>query len=151
VNIGELLLDNGASSNCINELTCTYIQGFWKTHGPIPSGNNLNEWPVQNLTLGTIGYTGLELLSILNKPAGGNGLIAFAHQLIAAKLNIANGADGSVIAITITDADTLIGALVAPPVGSGYLNPAVTCGLNTLLTAYNEGASGPGYCSPVPA
>ncbi len=71
---------------------CTYTQGFWKNHGPNPSGNNQNEWPVTSLTLGSVSYSDLELESILNTPVGGNGLISLAHQLIAAKLNVANGA-----------------------------------------------------------
>ena len=125
---------------------CTLTQGYWKTHGPIPTGNNQNEWPVNSLTLGTVAYTDLELLSILNKPAAGNGLIALAHQLIAVKLNIANGADGSSVAAAVAAADALIGGLVVPPVGSGFLHPSATRGLTTTLTSYNEGAIGPGHC-----
>ncbi len=125
---------------------CTFTQGYWKTHGPIPTGNNQNEWPVTGLTLGTVAYTDLELLSILNKPAAGNGLIALAHQLIAAKLNVANGADGSAVAAAVDAADALIGNLVIPPVGGGSLHPSVTSGLTTTLTSYNEGAIGPGHC-----
>ena len=34
-----------------------------------------------------------QLLAILNEPARGNGLVILAHQLIAAELNIAQGAD----------------------------------------------------------
>jgi hypothetical protein len=125
---------------------CTLTQGYWKTHGPIPTGNNSNEWPVTSLTLGTVDYTDLQLQSILDTPAAGNGLIALAHQLIAAKLNIANGADDSAVASDIAAADALIGSLVIPPLGSGYLNPGVTSGLTTALTNYNEGATGPGHC-----
>ncbi|HXU65209.1 MAG TPA: hypothetical protein VN962_26095, partial [Polyangia bacterium] len=77
---------------------CTFTQGYWKTHGPIPAGNNSNEWPVTSLTLGNVNYTDLQLQSIFDTPAGGNGLISLSHQLIAAKLNIANGADGSSVA-----------------------------------------------------
>jgi hypothetical protein len=125
---------------------CTLTQGYWKTHGPVPTGNNSNEWPVTNLTLGTFSYTEIELQSILDTPAAGNGLIALAHQLIAAKLNIADGADGSAVASDIAAADTLIGSSVIPPMGSGFLKPAVTSGLTTALTNYNEGTTGPGHC-----
>jgi len=185
VNVGELLFDNGASSNCMDALTCgtayvfrafahansslmrseftgnltcstldcvggagcTYTQGFWKTHGPIPTGNNTNVWPVNNLTLGTVNYTDLQLQSIFDTPAGGNGLIALAHQLMAAKLNIANGADGTTIAASIAAADALIGGLVIPPVGGGSLAPAATSALISALANYNEGATGPGHCN----
>jgi hypothetical protein len=66
--------------------------------------------------------------------------------LIAAKLNIANGTDGSAIAGAIAAADELIGSLVVPPVGSGYLSPYATSALVTTLTNYNEGVTGPGSC-----
>jgi hypothetical protein len=125
---------------------CTYTQGYWKTHGPIPTGNNVNEWPVSSLTLGTVTYTDLQLQAILDTPAAGNGLIALAHQLIAAKLNVANGASDADVAAAIAAADALIGGLVIPPVGSGYLAPSATSGLITTLTNYNEGAIGPGHC-----
>jgi hypothetical protein len=125
---------------------CTFTQGYWKTHGPIPTGNNQNEWPVTNLTLGTVNYTDLELQAIFDTPANGNGLIALAHQLIAAKLNIANGADPTDAAQCIAAADALIGGLVIPPGGSGWLAPSATSSLTTCLTDYNEGQSGPGHC-----
>jgi hypothetical protein len=125
---------------------CTYTQGYWKTHGPIPTGNNLNEWPVASLTLGTVAYSDLELLAIFDTPAAGNGLIALAHQLIAAKLNIANGSDDTDIAAAIAAADTLIDNRIVPPVGSGYLAPSGTSGLTETLMSYNEGATGPGHC-----
>ncbi len=131
---------------CGHDDGCTFTQGYWKTHGPIPTGNNSNEWPVTSLTLGSVSYTDLQLLAIFNQPAQGNGLIALAHQLIAAKLNVANGSDDSAVAASITAADNLIGGLVVPPVGSGSLHPSVTSGLTTALANYNEGATGPGHC-----
>jgi hypothetical protein len=39
---------------------------------------------------------------------------------------------------TIADADALIGDLVVPPVGSGFLEPSETSALNDELTVYNE-------------
>ncbi|HEY3037527.1 MAG TPA: hypothetical protein VGJ66_02265 [Pyrinomonadaceae bacterium] len=188
VRIGDLLFDNGASTDCPGPLVCdtayvfrafghansslnrsdwsanvsgstlpcgggnqggcTFTQGYWKTHGPSTcfTGNNTDQWPVTSLTLGTVNYTDVELCSILQTPSGGNGLIALAHQLIAAKLNIANGADSSAIAGTIASADALIGGLVVPPVGSGYLSPSSTSSLTTALDNYNTGGTGPGHC-----
>jgi hypothetical protein len=127
---------------------CTYTQGFWKTHGPegCVTGNNINVWPVTSLTIGTVSYTDLELCSILQTPAGGNGLVALAHQLIAAKLSIANGADGSSVASAIAAADALIGGSIVPPVGSGFLAPSTTSSLSTTLDNYNNGLIGPGHC-----
>lgn len=139
-----------ATLDCGHAASCTLTQGYWKTHGVVPTGNNTYAWPdsvkANGLTLGTAGYTASDLLGILNKPAAGNGLIALAHQLIAAKLNIAAGADPTVVAADIATADALIGGLVVPPIGAGYLAPSLTSGLVTALGNYNEGATGPGHC-----
>jgi hypothetical protein len=127
---------------------CTYSQGFWKEHGPVgcnpSSGANL--WPITSLTIGTVNYTDAQLCSIMQSPAAGNGLLSLAHQLIAAKINIANGADGSVIAADIASADAMIGSLVIPPAGAGFLSPATTSSLTISLDNYNLGLTGPGHC-----
>lgn len=122
---------------------CTFTQGYWKNH---PSA-----WPVLSLTLGTVTYTQAQLLLILGQPAGGNGLIALAHQLIAAKLNIANGADPTAASAAISSADALIGGLVVPPIGGGSLPPSATSGLTQTLDDYNNGITGPGHCADTPA
>jgi len=122
---------------------CTFTVGYWKNHP--------GAWPTTSLTLGTVNYTAAELLSILNEPAGGNGLLILAHQLIAAKLNIANGADGSFINATIAAADGQIGALVCPPVGSDSLPSATTSANAHTLDDWNNGITGPGHCATTPA
>jgi len=135
-----------ATAACATSGGCTYTQGYWKTHGPIPTGNNTNQWPVTSLTLGNVTYTDYELLAIFNNSGAGNGLVKLAHQLIAAKLNVANGAwDSS--SSSIAAADAMIGNLVVPPVGTGSLSAGSTSALVTALTNYNEGATGPGHCN----
>jgi hypothetical protein len=126
----------------VHARNCTFTQGYWKNHP--------GEWPVIGLTLGTVNYTAAELLAILNQPAQGNGLVILAHQLIAAKLNIANGADPTAAAAAIAAADAQIGALVVPPVGAGYLTPASVNATATTLDNYNNGLIGPGHCAPTP-
>jgi len=123
---------------------CTYTQGYWKTHGPAATGNNTNEWPVDGLTLGTVAYTADELQTIFNTAPKGNGLITLAHQLIAAKLNVENGASSGAIDQAIADADALIGGLDI--LGGGTLTPAQVASLVTALTNFNEGTTGPGHC-----
>jgi hypothetical protein len=135
-----------ATAACGNEGGCTFTQGYWKTHGPIPTGNNINEWPVTSLTLGSVSYTDLEVQAIFDTPAAGNGLISLAHQLMAAKLNVANGADDAAVAADIAAADALIGSLVVPPVGAGSLPSSATSALTATLASYNEGLTGPGHC-----
>ena len=127
-----------ATLPCVGS-SCTYSQGYWRTHQ--------DSWPVTSLTLGTVTYQAAELMAMLENPARGNGLVILAHQLIAAKLNIANGADPSEVQQAITDADNMIGDLAVPPIGNGYLEPAQTGDLTQTLTEYNEGTIGPGHCN----
>jgi hypothetical protein len=117
---------------------CTYTQGYWKNHP--------EAWPVTSLTLGTVNYTQQQLLQIFAQPVRGNGLVKLAHQLIAAKLNVANGADDTEIAATIAAADALIGGRVVPPIGTGSLSNGAVGSLNDTLDAYNNGDIGPGHC-----
>jgi len=116
--------------------TCVRGQGYWKNHP--------DQWPVNQLQLGNNTYDQDELLSILNQSVRGNGLISLAQQLIAAKLNLANGNDGSCIEQTIADADALIGDLVVPPVGDDSLRPRDASALVHALDDYNNGNS----CAP---
>jgi hypothetical protein len=120
---------------------CIHSQGYWKTHA--------SAWLASSLTLGTVSYTKAELLSILNTPAQGNGLIFLAHQLIATKLNMAAGASGSAILATVSAADALIGGLVVPPVGAGYLVPSSASGLTNTMDDYNNGELGSDPCNSV--
>ena len=93
------------------------------------------------LQLGNTTYTQEQLLQILHEPVRGNGLLILAHQEIAAKLNIATGADESCVNETLAQADALIGDLIIPPVGEGFLGPT---GYERTLTLYNEGS----LCAP---
>jgi hypothetical protein len=127
-----------ATLPCDSGQNCTYTQGYWKNHPDV--------WPLQSLTLGAVSYNASQLLQILNRAAQGNGLVILAHQLIAAKLNIANGADPTAVQQTVIDADSVIGGLIVPPIGNGYLSPGQTSNLTDTLTRYNEGTIGPGHC-----
>jgi hypothetical protein len=101
---------------------------------------------LQNLMLGAVSYSESQLLQILNHPAQGNGLVILAHQLIAAKLNITNGADPTPVQQSVLDADSMIAGLIVPPIGHGYLSSSQTSELTDTLTEYNEGTIGPGHC-----
>jgi hypothetical protein len=128
-----------ATLPCNPGQNCTYTQGYWKNHPDV--------WPVQNLMLGAVSYNASQLLQVLNRPAQGNGLVILAHQLIASKLNIANGANPAAVQQSIIDADSMIGGLIVPPIGNGYLSPGQTSELIDTLTEYNEGTIGPGHCN----
>ncbi len=122
---------------------CTYTQGYWKNHTEV--------WPVASLTLGNVNYTAAELLAIFNQPAQGNKLTILAHQLIAAKLNLANGANPVSVAATIAAADALIGNLVVAPIGNGSLPTNPATGYANTLDDFNNGLIGPGPCGTTPA
>lgn len=130
---------------------CTYTWGFWKNHGPVgcASGNNVNVWPggATPMLLGNVLYTATQLCAIFNTAAAGNGLLSLAHQLIAAKLNLAYGANPTLISSTIAAADAQIGNLVIPPIGAGYLSPGSTSSKTNLLDLFNNGKNGPAHCS----
>jgi len=133
-------VSNATPFEIICDAVCAHSQGFWKNHYPA-------SWPSSvisgGLSLGSVNYTAAQLESIFTTPVGGNGLISLAHQLIAAKLNILNGANGSSIAATIAAADARIGSLVVPPVGGDTLAPSTTGALITALDAYNQGCGDP--------
>jgi len=136
---------------CGSTGACTLTQGYWKNHNDAVCVTDATSplcvhWPITSLTLGTVSYDETQLLAIFATPGKGNGLLTLAHQLIAAKLNIANGADGTAVSTAIVDADTMIGGLVVPPVGTGSLDPSVTDALVTVLANYNQGLTGPGHC-----
>ena len=121
------------------------------------------------VVMGSVVYTKSQTLTILKKPSGidepilkpgrtgakpqaaqtdpPNGLIALGHQVIAAKLNEYKGASmPDAILTALNDADALIGGLVCPPVGTGYLDPSLTQSLTQLLSDFNNGLVGTPAC-----
>jgi len=93
------------TTTTIPDNTCPVGKVFWKNH---PSA-----WPVATLTLGSQTYTQSELSTLLRLPTvhkGADASLIVAHQLIAAKLSIANGSDPTTIAPTVADADRLLAA-----------------------------------------
>lgn len=79
---------------------CPKTHGYWKNHP--------EEWKVESLTLGGKSYTKAELLALLGNSTQTDASLVLAKQLIAAKLNIANGSDAAVIGSTIAHADSLL-------------------------------------------
>ena len=122
---------------------CPQTQGYWK--------NNPDAWPVNSLTLGSQTYTKTELLTILRTATRGDASLILAHQLIAAKLNIANGSgEPAPVPSTITHADSVLGGFsgklpynIKPssPNGQAMVTDATTLDNynNGLLTSGCEG------------
>lgn len=127
---------------------CTFTQGYWKNHGTgdCQKGGNTDQWPASirsgGLDLGTNHYSADDLCAILNRPAKGCGLLSMAHQLIAAYLNIANGAKACPeLASVLPAAHAAIGStnlLTTSCSGGGVPFP------NDVLTSFNEGT----LCGP---
>ena len=118
-------------------------------------------YPPNSRMVGTVTYDGVlcmvppvpscgsQLVCILGEPTNGNGLVALAQQLIAAKLNVMkNGGAQQSVLDCIANADAIIGGLVVPPVGTDFLDPSVTAAATTCLLDYNEGRSGTPSCTP---
>jgi hypothetical protein len=80
-------------------------QGFWKNHP--------DAWPVTSLTIGGMVYTEAQLITVLKTPPkGGDAVLILAHQLIAAELNVANGAaESAMTAMVIANADSLLSGI----------------------------------------
>jgi len=148
VRIGDLLLDNGASTDCSDvrllcshnyvfrvfahanstrqrsdftaNLTCSTLDcpvscdanvknlDFWSTHSTfctLGEGCQEDAWPASvlesGLTIGCTTYTAEQLETILlTTPGEGDCTTALLHQVIVAKLNIANGASEEYVALT---------------------------------------------------
>jgi hypothetical protein len=125
-----------ASATVTNHVVgrCPLSQGFWKTHPEV--------WPVTSLTLGRQTYTQAELLTLLNTPPRGDASLILAHQLIAAKLNTAHGANPTPVSAAISDADNLLSGFAgklpyhvasSSATGQAMVNDA------SVLDAYNNG------------
>jgi hypothetical protein len=88
--------------------------------------------------LGNVLYAQAQLLEILGEPVQGNGLVAVAHQEIAAKLNLALGGRECIQPV-LDQVDAIIGNLVVPPIGADFIQPCNVSGYVDTLAKYNEG------------
>jgi hypothetical protein len=114
----------------------TATKGYWKNHP--------EAWPVGSLVVGGKTRDKATLLSWLSG-TGNDKFNIVASQLVAAKLNIANGADGGCIAATISQADTWIGQNEAHrPLNGGGAAIDNGVSLASKLDLYNNGR----MCAP---
>ncbi|OGO09181.1 MAG: hypothetical protein A2Z66_06330 [Chloroflexi bacterium RBG_13_66_10] len=116
---------------------CTYTQGYWRNHP--------EAWPQDQIEIGGVAYLDAEAIAILETAPGGDATYILAHQLIAATVNVLNGADPDAVQGTIQEANAW---LEARPLGSAPANPERDRGieLSVALMDYNEGRIGPGQC-----
>ena len=113
-------------------------QGFWKNH--------LGAWPLANVTIGGVTNDARTARNLMKRPPKGDQTWTLYRQLIAAVLNVANGACSSCIQSTIDAANQW---LVAHPLGSSVKGSSAAWegngeDLAETLEAYNRGM----LCAP---
>jgi len=131
---------------------CTLTQGYWKTHndsfkGGAPSDDGwLNIGALKENELFFL--TGKTWFEIFWTAPKGNVYYNLAHQYMAAKLNIENGATPTpAVTQAITDAENLFNTKTIAEAGA--LKGAaknVWTSLAGTLGSFNEGLIGPGHC-----
>ncbi|HKD08558.1 MAG TPA: Ig-like domain-containing protein [Bryobacteraceae bacterium] len=97
------VVSNVAQQTWQGPARCPQSPGYWKNHP--------GSWPVTSLNIGAQTYSQQQLLQLLGTPGGGDASMILAVQLIAAKLNIANGADRSPVASVVVAGDNLLAQL----------------------------------------
>jgi hypothetical protein len=124
---------------------CTYTQGYWKNHP--------QAWPMMSLTIGGVTYTQAQLLTIFDTAPGGDASLILAHQLIAAMLNVANGAQApGAITTAISQAQAWMTANLPPGGRLGYgISSSSLAGqqatmLSEQLDGFNSGMAGVPHC-----
>lgn len=140
VHCGEVLNNNGTALVSFN-MACVTVGAaapeFWKT--------NPGEWPVDSLTIGGITRTKQQIISIMSNPNRTDKTRTVFLHVVAAKLNVLAGAEGSCILADIAAADAW---LARYPVGSGVKATSAAwksiAPVSTRLDAYNSGL----LCAP---
>ncbi|TVT47512.1 hypothetical protein FNH05_19000 [Amycolatopsis rhizosphaerae] len=139
--------------NCSSK-GCTYTIGYWATHEqattallPITLGTENGQ---KSITVDTWAEASYIFPPSFSGNAS-NGINRLYAQLLAAKLNIANGASDTAVAGTIAAADAFLATHNSADWGS--LNVAERGMVNswaTTLDRYNNGIIGPGHCNELP-
>ena len=103
--------------------TCGLSWGYWKTH--------VSAWKLSSMVLGGQTYTSAELQNLLGLAVKGDASINLAHELIAARLNVANGTNIATANGKLDAADALLKQF------SGKLpyNVASSCGVGSDMTS----------------
>lgn len=84
----ERSFETPVTCECDEPGGCTFTPGYWKNHE--------ENWPVFDFALGGVDYVQAELDEILSRPVRGDATVILAHHLIAAMLNVWNGADDGI-------------------------------------------------------
>jgi cysteine-rich repeat protein len=119
---------------------CVYSQGYWKNHNRFSKNPSQQvPWPIDEETM-LCDQTWLEILK--TPPKKGNAFYILGHQWIAAKLNVANGAQTTPeVDDALTEAEALLGGC---EISRDDRKEALA--LASLLGDYNNGLIGPPKC-----
>jgi hypothetical protein len=111
--------------------------GYWKNHP--------DAWPVQSITIGGVTYTKAQAISWIGRVGKDKTTTMFA-QLVAAKLSVKIGNDGSCVNPTIAAADAWMATYgpVGSNVAGGSAAWAAGAPLEQTLDSYNNGL----LCAP---
>jgi hypothetical protein len=138
---------------------CTLTIGYWKNHagfGPqadvvsplLPQWlGNAGGTKSQFVTSTTLAVQFLSFYGSNDVFSASNGINKLYAQLLAAELNITNGADGSSISSTIAAASAFLASYDSTSWAS--LTKAQQQAVNSWMSAldnYNNGLTGPGHC-----
>ncbi|MCK6551447.1 myxococcus cysteine-rich repeat containing protein [Myxococcota bacterium] len=137
---GNLTGGDGCSAVCTLEPHgCTYTLGYWKNHNRYARNRSQRlPWPVSEDTM----LCGSRWLTILGRQPRGDAWVQLAHQWIAARLNVSNGAG---LDPAVLDAITRGGQLLDDcRVTDAERVEALD--LASLLDNFNNGILGPGHC-----
>ncbi len=130
---------------------CTYTQGYWKTHSVYgPAGPADDTWNMLASGPDTPFFlSGQTWYEVFWTSPSGNAYYNLAHQYMAAKLSIMNGADPTDAASAIASAETLFGTYTPADIGALKGNNSLRqqfLSLADTLDDYNMGLIGPGHC-----
>ncbi|WP_423802225.1 hypothetical protein [Neobacillus sp. SAB-20_R2A] len=137
---------------------CTLTIGYWKTHAGFTGNNPDKVTQYLPIWLGDPTVTNSKAIKITSAQQAvyylnfsgdaSNGINKLYAQLLAAKLNIANGADPSAVTAIISQADAYLATHSSADWSSLKANQkSFVNQLQTILDNYNNGLIGPGHCS----
>lgn len=128
---------------------CTLTIGYWKTHAGFTGRNPDRVTQYLPISLGsTVVSSASQAVDILSfQGNASNGINKLMAQLLAAKLNIANGADGSAVSSVISAADAFL-STYGPSSWTSLSKAQQKQVLQWMSTldSYNNGYIGPGHC-----
>jgi hypothetical protein len=118
---------------------CTLTQGYWKNHhSQARNASQQLPWPLPEDSE----LCGRSWLDILGSPTRGDAWMILAHQWIAARLNVAMGADTT----PAVDQALAQGSALLPLCAVPLAQRPVAIGASEVLDDFNNGRIGPGHC-----